>query len=134
EFLRRGNDEHAPLPARQEMRRLSHVGTARLDPVVRSDRNVELLLGIAVVVPDEERPAAVRIVEPALVRGRDAVARCAPRHGHRRLLRRQKNAAGDRAGGYQKTESCHCCFSSFVAFAVLALRSACSVLYSSSLK
>ena len=44
EILRHRNDEHSPLPAGQEMRRLPHVGPARLDPVVGPNRNVELLL------------------------------------------------------------------------------------------
>ena len=43
ELLRHRDDEHAGLPAGQEMRRLAQVGPAGLDPVVRADRNVERL-------------------------------------------------------------------------------------------
>ena len=117
------------------MRRLSHVGTARLDPVVRPDRDVERLLGVAIVVADEEAAAAVRVVVPALERAGHAVAGSAARRWNRGGLGRQKNAAGQEAGGTQKTESVHCCFSlSLVVFAIFALRSACSALNSASLK
>jgi hypothetical protein len=54
EVLRHIDGEHAPLAAGQKMCRLTHVGTAGLDPIVRTDRDVECLLGVAVVVADEE--------------------------------------------------------------------------------
>ena len=41
EVLRHRDGEDAPMSARQEMRRLSLVGPAGLDPVVRTDRDVE---------------------------------------------------------------------------------------------
>src|SRR5690349_5660587 len=40
-----GNGEHSILPAREEMRRLTHIGTAGLDAVIGADRNVQLLFG-----------------------------------------------------------------------------------------
>jgi len=56
------------------VRRLPHVGAAWFDPVVGPDRNVELLLQIAVVVADEESANPVLVVVPALERARDACA------------------------------------------------------------
>src|SRR5262249_44079604 len=131
--------EDAPLPAGEEMRRLTSIRPARFDLVVGPERNVDRLLRIPVVVTDEERSAAVGIVEPAFVRAGDARAEAAPRLGDSGLgLTRQKNAAGERscerAGGDPDSDSDHCCFSSLVVLAVFARRSATSALYSSSLK
>ena len=136
ESTRHRNAEHPPLPPGEEMRRLPHVGTAGIDVIVGPDRDVELLLLIAIVVTDQERARAVRVVVPALERARDTGAGAAARLGNRGWnLRRHKNAAGHQAGGAEEPESVHCCFSlSLVGFAVFALRSACSALYSSSLK
>jgi hypothetical protein len=64
ELLRHGHDEHPVLPAGKEMRRLSHVGPARFDPVVGSDGNVELLLGVAVEIADQKTAAAILVGEP----------------------------------------------------------------------
>src|SRR5262249_45541078 len=109
----------------QEVRRLAHVGPARLDPVVRTDWNVDVLPRVAVVVADEERAGAVRVVVPPFERAGDAVTGAATRLGNRDLLGRDNNAAGQEAGGAEEAESVHCCFSlSLVVFASLALRSA----------
>ena len=59
------------------MRRLAEVGAARLDPVVRSDRDVHLALPISIQIAHEEDVAAVGIVEPALVGAGDARAEAA---------------------------------------------------------
>src|SRR6185295_225061 len=49
-------------------RRLTLIGTARLDPVVRPDRNVELLLRVAVEITDQRVGVAVLAEVPAFVR------------------------------------------------------------------
>ena len=61
------------------MRRLSLVGVAGLDPVVRPDRDVEGFLGVAVVVADQHAEAAVLVLVPAFEGGRDARAALARR-------------------------------------------------------
>jgi len=61
------------------MRRLTHVRPARLNPVVGTDRDVDFLFRIAVVVPDEERVRAVGILEPPFVRAGHAGAEAARR-------------------------------------------------------
>src|SRR5262245_37993844 len=68
------DDEHAPVPAGKEMRRLTHVGAARIDVVVRSDRNVDRLAVVAIEVADEEIAGAVGSCEPAFECTRDARA------------------------------------------------------------
>jgi hypothetical protein len=65
------------LPARQEVRRLAEVGATGLDPVVRSDGDVEDLLQVSIEVADEQADAAVGFVEPAFERGGDRLARVA---------------------------------------------------------
>ena len=72
--LRDLHDEHTPLPSRQEVRWLTHVRTARLDAVVRSNRDVERLLLVSVEVADEQAVAAVGILVPALGRPDHALA------------------------------------------------------------
>src|SRR5438128_3975488 len=46
--------EHPPLPARQEVRWLALIGTARLNPVVRSGRDIHFLLRIAIEITQEQ--------------------------------------------------------------------------------
>ena len=53
------------VPARQEMRRLPHVGAAWIDMVVRSDRNVDRSAVVAIQVTDEEIAGPVGSREPA---------------------------------------------------------------------
>ena len=79
EFLRHRHHEHAGLPAGQEMRRLAEVRAARFHAVVRADRDVDGLRGVAVVVADQEAVRAVGVVEPAFVGGGDAGAEAAKR-------------------------------------------------------
>ena len=75
----------------------SALGVARLNPIVRANRNVQCLLRVSVEVTDQEAEAAVGILIPALVRGRDAGA-ALPRRAHRQhawLLGGGKHAADD---------------------------------------
>src|SRR5215475_11528744 len=60
EILGNRNCEHSIAPAWEEVRRLAHIWTTRLDPVVRTDRDVQLLFGIAIEIPDE-KPAGILI-------------------------------------------------------------------------
>src|SRR5581483_321751 len=130
------NGKHAPLAAGQKVRRLSHVWTAGIDVVVGTDRNVDFLPRIPIVVAHQERAASILVVVPALERAGDAVTGAAARFGDRDLLGGNKNAASKDAGGAKEPESVHCCFSLslLVAFAIFALRSAWSCLNSASLK
>lgn len=57
------------------MRRLPTIDRPGLEAVVRTDRNVQFLSLIAIVVPDEDTPAAVRVGEPPLERRRDVRSR-----------------------------------------------------------
>src|SRR5262245_19189598 len=66
--------EHAPVPAGKKMRRLSHVGATRVDVVVRSYRNVDRLVVVAIEVADEEIAGAIRSSEPAFKGAGDARA------------------------------------------------------------
>src|SRR5690349_17309553 len=67
--------EQTPLPARQEVSRLAAIRTARLDPIVGTDRNVQLLPGISIEIAQQQIEAAVGILEPALERASDVRAR-----------------------------------------------------------
>src|SRR5262249_9153794 len=136
ELARCRNAEHPPLPPCEEVRRLTEIRAARIDVIAGSDWNVELLPRIAVVIAHQERAAAVLVVIPALERAGHAVAGAARRFRNRDALRRQENAASEYAGGAKEPEPIHCCFSLLlsVALASLAFRSACSALYSSSVK
>src|SRR5205085_3813465 len=57
--------EDAPLPAGQEMGGLAVVWSAGLDAVVGSDRDVQFLFQIAVVVAEQQAEGAVRVWKPA---------------------------------------------------------------------
>src|SRR3954464_2587141 len=72
EILRHLDHEHAPLPSDLEVRRLTLIRRARLDAVVRTDRDVERFLLIAVVVAEQHAEAAVLVLVPAFVGRRDA--------------------------------------------------------------
>src|SRR5206468_4666996 len=74
EVLRHRNREHAPLPPWKKVRRLTLIGPARLDAVVRTDRDVENLFLVSIEVTDEQREAAVRIRIPSFERTGDALA------------------------------------------------------------
>ena len=67
------------------------VGPARLDAVVGADGNVDLLGAVAIEIADEERAAAVGVLEPAFERARDAGAEL-PARLARQLLRRRQSA------------------------------------------
>ena len=103
------------------MCRLPVVGPARLDAVVRTDRNVDHLLEIAIEVADEEADAAVGFVEPAFERARHRFARVPVRtERERRRLRlgegrpeglrcdRERDRCGNRSGRSPETHR-HCC-------------------------
>ena len=68
------------IPCRRpgrKVRRLPEIRTARFDPVVRSDRDVERLIGVPIQISDEKRAATVRIGVPPLERTGDAGAESA---------------------------------------------------------
>src|SRR5262249_38149398 len=91
-----------PLAARQEVRRLSHIGTAWLDAIVGSRRKVEFLLRVAIEVSEQQTDAAVLVVEPALVRAGDPRPALADRVGQRKRRRRLPGAllaVNERTGG-----------------------------------
>ena len=56
------------------MRRLPLIDRSRLDAVVRSDRDIQQLLRISIVVPEQQVEAAIRIRVPPFERRRDARA------------------------------------------------------------
>ena len=95
--------ERAPAAPRVEVRGLPVVGAARLDPVVRADRDVEHLLGVAVPEADQQRFFLVRCDEPAFVSGVNGLAGLL--HGvHRQLgrgweLSRNLSSADERGAG-----------------------------------
>src|SRR5439155_14119758 len=103
EILRHRNDEHSPLPAGKEMRRLPHVGSTRLDLVVGSDGNIQFLLYISIEISDEKTAAAFLVFKPAFESAGNARAELLPRF--RDLLPQQQRAADDRAGGAQDRKS-----------------------------
>src|SRR6202163_213000 len=133
EVLGHRNNEHAVPAAGQEVRRLTQVGSPRLYPVVRPNRDIQHLGRVAVQIPDEKAPGAVGVGEPPFERAGDAGAKLPPRLTGQ-LLGRQPCAAGDRAGGTQRRESCHGLYSPAVALTVLFLRFSTNALYSSSLR
>src|SRR6266853_2575918 len=86
------------------MRRLTLIRPARLDAVVRSDRDIEFLLRVAVEVADQQTDAAVFVPVPPFVRAGDTGAFLTNRVGQRKLARRlslallsgvKENARGD---------------------------------------
>src|SRR5579872_351270 len=77
---------------------LAAIRTARFDAVVGTNRNVQFLLEIAIVVADQETESSVRILEPAFVGGGDALARVVAR------LRWQFPRCQSRATGCCKNE------------------------------
>jgi hypothetical protein len=74
EVFRYGDLEDVLVPPGHEMRRLSAIA-ARLERVFRPDRNVELLLVIAVHIAEPHVVRAVGVDVEALVDGRHALAR-----------------------------------------------------------
>src|SRR5579885_632486 len=86
EVFGHAHGEHAPIAPRLEVRRLSLIRIARSDEVVRTNRNLERLLHVPIVVAERDAVRAVRILVPALERRRDAEPR--------RLRRRQRKLRG----------------------------------------
>lgn len=83
-----------------EVRRLPLVHGARLDPVLRTDRDVHLFHVVAVEVSEGGRDAAVRQRIPALVDGGYALAAIVPDQATRPGgLRLEVGAVRKRAGG-----------------------------------
>ena len=74
EVGRHDHPEHVAVAPGLEPRRLPAVHVARLDPVVRADRDVQLLVHVPVHVaePQAERPVGVSL--PPLERGRDVLS------------------------------------------------------------
>ena len=68
EVLRQRNREDAMLPPELEVRRLAVIRTARFDPVVGSDWDVELLGLVAIEVAEEQNLGAVLVGDPTLRR------------------------------------------------------------------
>ena len=56
------------------MRRLTAIGPAGLDLIVRANRNVERLFLISIEITEQETVCAVGILEPTLKGSRDALA------------------------------------------------------------
>src|SRR5207249_5811999 len=85
------------------MRRLAHIGPARLDAVVGPWRNVEFLFRIAIEVADQDALCAVLVVIPALERRRHTRAALADglrqRQRARRLADSLLSGAGQRGAG-----------------------------------
>src|SRR5206468_11424668 len=107
EILRHRNREDAPLAPRQKMRRLTVVGPARLDAIVRPDGNVDHLFQVAIEVADEEVDAAVGLVEPAFEGAGHRFARVAIRtEGQRRRLR-LRGESDSRRDGQDDTDTKH---------------------------
>src|SRR5262249_51064616 len=78
--------EHAPLAADFEKCRLILIGGSWLNFVVGANRNVERLLGIAVVVANQQCEAAIRVRVPPLKRRRNAGAALTRRIQRQRAL------------------------------------------------
>src|SRR5262249_36202124 len=73
EVRRHLNAEDETVAARQEMRRLSLVGAADIEPVVGTDRHVDLFFPVPVHVAEQEVLRPVRVLLPALVGRRDVL-------------------------------------------------------------
>ncbi len=67
------------------MRRLAVIGTARLDPIVRPDRDVDRIGLVAVVVAEQQDERAVLVRTPALERWKDRLTGGAERLERQRL-------------------------------------------------
>jgi hypothetical protein len=92
------------LSARQKVRRLPKIGTARLDAIIWPDWDVERLLEVAIEVADQEVLSAFRTGKPSFEGARDAGAELARRanrelrgfYVHREVREiREKNKQGE---------------------------------------
>src|SRR5437667_2154775 len=97
------------------MRRLAHIGPARLDAVVGPWRNVEFLFRIAIEVADQDALGAVLFVIPALERRRHTRAALADGLRQRQRARRLADAllsgAHERGAGRARHEEPDTCAS-----------------------
>src|SRR5262249_26824366 len=87
-FLRDRDREHAEAAPGKKMRRLAHIGRPWVEVVVGADRDIDFLLGVPTVIPDEEGMSAVWIIVPAFKRGTDAGAELLGRIAGQLHLRR----------------------------------------------
>ena len=85
--------EDAPGAPGQEARRLAEVGSARLDPVVGADRDVDRLF-VPAEVPQQDRGRPVRVAVPAFERGEDRLAAASLRLERERGARRLRGRGG----------------------------------------
>src|SRR5205809_3392895 len=101
------------------MRRLAHIGPARLDAVVGPWRNVEFLFRIAIEVADQDALCAVLFVIPALERRRHTRAALADglrqRQWARCLADSLLSGAGQRGAGGARHEEPDTCASMHLA-------------------
>jgi hypothetical protein len=72
---------------------LALVRTVGLNPVVRSDWNLQVLFLIAIVIAEEKIEAAVLILEPALKSAGNALARIVPRLSRQALRPHERGAS-----------------------------------------
>ena len=109
EILGHRHREDAPLASREEVSRLALVGTSGLDAVVRSNRNIQLLLGVPIEIAQKKTEAAVGILEPSFKRAGDALARFLEvRHVVRRGRLRASEHRGQREPQAEKKPLHHC--------------------------
>jgi hypothetical protein len=66
EVFRHRNREDAPLASRQEVSWLTLIGPAWVNPVVRTDRNINRLFRVPIEIADEQLEGAVGALVPAL--------------------------------------------------------------------
>src|SRR5688572_7620934 len=79
EIFRYLDRKDAVLTASIEVRGLAVVGTVRLDPIVGTDRNVQLLTLVAVVIPKQDQALAILVGPPSLEGREDRLAGCTKR-------------------------------------------------------
>jgi hypothetical protein len=81
-------------PQRRRVRKwVPLIRTAWLDAILGTDRNIQLLLHVPVVVTEQETETPIGIGEPSFVGGRDALPRVMRRLDIDRLLREQESRA-----------------------------------------
>ena len=139
EAIVRAERSSAPAPrtcrtaGREESASAAPCRDRRLDAIVGTDRHVERLLAVAVVVADEKAPAAVLVDEPAFKRPGDAGAKLLSRLG--KLLLAGRQHAHQRASRPRTTARAVSRLTrQLPATTVSARRFAASALYSSSVR
>src|SRR5262249_35164659 len=68
------HSEHSPLAAGQEVGWLTLIRASRIDPVIRSDGDIDFLLCIAIEIAQKQAEASVGVFEPAFEGTGDAGA------------------------------------------------------------